>query len=194
MSYYKTVTIPLLRSDTKDKLIDYVINNPDCILKYYRVAEDNTQFYVSNKPRNKKDKCVTLQHIDIDRVSHIVNQDVEFLKDRISIPFRLLILYVPPLSIVPPHKDSRTSERQCTIIDPVYPKDFYTPTWFFSKKPEGEPPEASCVDFPALINIQEYHMVKTNQEFRLNFQVYFGLPYTFSVVSNMIDNGTLFKY
>lgn len=189
---YKKINHHILSLETKQNLVKFILDNPELVIGYY-VSPTGEKTYSSTPIDGWKQ--IGLKKIEIEHFQEIVRKDVEHLEKIITIPFSQTVLYTNPYGNVPSHTDSRISERQCSIMVPLYPDlKEYQPTLFWPNYPDRSHYETlSGQDCPALVNLQTHHSMSNNGYIRFNFQIYFGLPYTYEIVSQMIDAGTLFR-
>ena len=193
---FKKINFTILTEETKKNVVSFVLSHPELIEDFYFTPDKKIINPYYNDINGTKVKSTGLRTFPVKKyLSELIATDVQRLKELISIPFTTYIAYTNPNTKLGVHKDTQTDKRQCSIMVPLYPiEDNYKPTLIYPNWPNDKTAIKMTVnDCPALWNIQEYHDVENNDNIRFNFQIYFGLPYTFDVVSKMIDNGTFFK-
>ena len=112
--------------------------------------------------------------------------------------FPIIMLHYPNTKVLR-HIDN-PNKRNCVLLTPVFPKEDYTPTWFWN--PTGEfdtwedqdlEPAATC-NFEnqnsVLLNTQQPHSLTSNDSFRINFQLCFER--SFDDVYEKLRQNTLF--
>lgn len=112
--------------------------------------------------------------------------------------FPIIMLHYPNTKVIR-HVDN-PNKRNCVLITPVFPKEDYTPTWFWN--PIGEfdtwedqnlKPVSTC-NFEnqnsVLLNTQQPHSLTSNDSFRINFQLCF--ENSFADVYEKLRQNTLF--
>jgi hypothetical protein len=194
-SVFKKVNFTILSEDTKQNIISFVIDHPELIEDFYFSSDKKIINPYYTDIQGTKIKSTGLRTMPVKKyLTDILKDDLKKLEESISIPFTAYIAYTNPNAKLGIHKDSRADKRQCGIMLPLYPDNNYAPTLIYPNCPSDKTAvKMTADDCPALWNIQEFHDVENNDNIRFNFQIYFGLPYTFDVVSKMIDNGTFFK-
>lgn len=193
---FKKVNFTILTEETKSNIVSFVLSHPELIEDFYFSSDNKIISPYYNDINGAKIKSTGLRTVPIKKyLTEIIETDMKKLEELISIPFTAFIAYTNPKTKLGVHKDTRTDKRQCSIMVPLHPgKDKYKPTLFYPDWPTDKTAiKMTLNDCPALWNIQEYHDVENNDNIRFNFQIVFGLPYTYDIVSVMIDNDTFFK-
>ena len=180
--YYIPLKRQILSDKTKKTLTDYILANPHLPKSFYKNTESgelgkNIELGAHTKPTG-------LQYIPIIDIEHLLPD----LRKLFTIPITYMLSYVAPNNHVLPHRDSKKDIRQAAIVIPLYPTimEDYSPTLFYDEECKAE-------DCPALINLQELHAVRNNNNIRFNFQIYFGNPWTYHEVKNKFHKGELFN-
>lgn len=119
------------------------------------------------------------------------NQAIRDTILKIKIPCTPAILMHKPNTKVFRHIDE-PKNRSCSIINPIYPKENFTPTVFYKSLNDTVGYNCNFTDrMPSLINTREFHELETGSDYRINFQLSFSQD--FATILGMIKDNTLFK-
>lgn len=118
-----------------------------------------------------------LSFIPTPTVERLIPESLARLRESCPLPFVPHVFVFRPGTGIAPHVDGRKDERQCAIIEPLYPINAgaYAPTLFWQ---DGQVTHTlNRCDQPALVNLQVEHSVPAPAALRINFQLAFPVPY-----------------
>jgi hypothetical protein len=181
--YFYKLKQDIVSKDLKDYIIDFTFNNLDKFISYKGKKvnyEDGNNFYLGSALQDSKEINKIIQSCSLDC-------------------FPVIMLHKPNTKVIK-HIDD-PNRRNCVLSIPLYPRLSYPPTWFW--KEEGNFVEWQFKDsellatcnfddmFPAFLNTQEIHSLKTLDSYRINLQFCFTEP--FEIVVEKYKKNKLFN-
>jgi hypothetical protein len=167
--YFYKIEKDILTTELKDFIVEKSLDNKNRFIPYRSRAHkyvDGNNFYFGS---------LITQHPEIIKV--VASCSIKC--------YPVILLHKPNTRVIK-HVDD-PNKRNCVLSIPLYPKENYSPTWFWEK-------EGSSIDWkdkplkllatcnfanmqPAFLNTQIVHSLDTFDSYRLNFQLCFNDPF-----------------
>lgn len=131
---------------------------------------------IEDSPESTTGKSYGLSNVN--RALGVISQEIAQLRQRLTVPFKPMLVAIGPGVSIAPHRDALVYGRNCSIMVPIWPLDSYSPLLFWEDQGDVLPEHKVGADeMPILANLQHLHSVRNHATWRFNFQLSIDLPF-----------------